>query len=278
LELQAYFDKQIKKINKALDACLPGESERPFSLHRAMRYSVLSGGKRIRPIFVLAACQAVGGDEKKVMPAACALELIHNYSLIHDDLPCMDNDDLRRGQPTCHKKFGEDTALLAGDALLTLAFEILNSPAGPAKTKDAAKRIETAYFIGKAIGSKGMVGGQQVDMEFQAKEADLPTIEYINTHKTGALITASLRAGAVLGGGSDKEVEALTGYGRYTGLLFQIVDDILDQEGYAKVIGVPEAKKEADKILLRAKKELKSFGRRGETLSRIADFVLNRKF
>ena len=276
MNIQTYFKDKIKKIDKALDACLPKETEYPQSIHRAMRYAVLLGGKRIRPIFVLAACEAVRGDEKKVMAAACALELIHNYSLIHDDLPCMDNDDTRRGQPTCHKKFGEDTALLAGDALLTYAFKMLSESDGLKTSKELKKKLETAALIAEAIGTRGMVGGQQVDMEYQFKETDLPTIEYINTHKTGALIAASVRVGAYLGGGTAREIQTLYRYGKYTGLLFQIVDDILDGEGYAKVIGVPEAKKEAEKILLKAKNELKSFGRRGEALACIADFVLER--
>lgn len=278
MNLEVYLERQIKKIDKALDSYLPKASEYPPQIHTAMRYAVLSGGKRIRPIFVLAACEAVGGNEKNAMAAACALELIHNYSLIHDDLPCMDDDDTRRGQPTCHKKFGEDTALLAGDALLTLAFGVLNQPNDFKNSKALITQIDITRGIAEAIGTRGMIGGQQVDMEFQSKEADLPTIEYINTHKTGALIAVSLKAGAMLGGGSKKEIEALHRYGKYTGLLFQIVDDILDQEGYAKVIGVHEAKNEAKKILLKAKKELKPFARRGEMLSRIADFVLERKY
>ncbi len=278
MNTSSYFKQQVRKIDKALDSYLPKESEVPFVIHKAMRYAVLSGGKRLRPVLLLAACEAVGGDERKAMPAACAIELIHNYSLIHDDLPCMDDDDTRRGQPTCHRKFGEDTALLAGDALLTLAFAILSRTNGAASAKDLAKQIEAARFIAEAAGTRGMVGGQQVDMEFQAKEVDLPTIEYINTHKTGALIAAAVRTGAALGGGSKSRVEALHRYGRYTGLLFQIVDDILDSEGYAKAIGVHEAKKEAEKILQKAKKELKPFGLRGAVLGGIADFILDRKY
>lgn len=277
MNLDTYFEKQIRKINAALDGYLPKESDYPPGVHKAMRYSVLPGGKRVRPIFVLAACEAVGGKEKKVLPAACAIELIHNYSLIHDDLPCMDDDDTRRGQPTCHRQFGEATALLAGDALLTLAFRILSDPGDSKNPGELKIRMETTHFIAEAIGTRGMVGGQQVDMEFQAKEADLPTIEYINTHKTGSLIAASVRAGAYLGGGNLKQVRALHRYGQCTGLLFQIVDDILDQEGYAKAIGVHEARKEAERVLFRAKKELRVLGSRGAVLARLADFVLERK-
>lgn len=231
----------------------------------------------MRPILALAACELVGGEERKAMPAACALELIHNYSLAHDDLPCMDNDDLRRGKPTCHKKFGEDTAVLAGDALLTLAFRVLSDMNGHHTAKDLKRQLEVASMIADAIGTHGMVGGQAVDMEFQKKELDLPTMEYINTHKSGALIAVSLKAGAVLGGGKKNQIEPLYRYGKYLGLLFQIVDDILDREGYAKVIGVPEARCEAASLHFKAKKELRSFGHKAERLSQLADFVLTRK-
>ncbi len=242
-----------------------------------MRYAVFSGGKRVRPILALAACEAVGGKEKDVMAAACALELIHNYSLVHDDLPCMDDDDTRRGRPTCHKKFGEMTAVLAGDALLTLAFQILNSTNGAGSLKDSHRKFAVARLIAEAVGSRGMVGGQVVDMEYQKKELDLPTIEYINTHKSGALIAVSLRAGALLGGGTARQVEALYRYGKSLGLLFQIVDDILDREGYAEVIGLHEAGKEAERLLDKAKKELAVFGFRGRNLGKIAGFVFTRK-
>ena len=238
-----------------------------------MRYAVLSGGKRIRPILTLAACEAVGGREKDAMPAACAIELIHSYSLIHDDLPCMDDDDIRRGKPSCHKKFGEALALLAGDALLTLAFQVLSS----ADPKNSKGHLEITRGIAEATGGSGMIGGQVVDIETQGKEIELPTLEYINTHKTGALIAVSLRSGALAGGGTTHQVRALTRYGQYAGLLFQIVDDILDGEGYAKSIGIPEAREEAKRLCGRAKDTLKIFGKKGEPLARIADFVLQRK-
>ena len=183
MDIHSYLQRQAKKVDKALEGYLPKGSEHPARLHEAMRYAVLSGGKRIRPILALAACEAVSGDEKKVMPAACALEIIHNYSLVHDDLPCMDDDDSRRGQPTCHKKFGEDIAVLAGDALLTLAFKILTSMNGSDTAKGLECQLNAACLIADAVGTRGMVGGQAVDMEFQGKEADLPTLQYINTHK-----------------------------------------------------------------------------------------------
>jgi geranylgeranyl diphosphate synthase type II len=278
LNIPSYLIKQTKAIDKALDKFLPKKSEYPKTLHEAMRYSVFSGGKRIRPVFVLEACRAVGGDPRKVMPAACAIEFIHNYSLIHDDLPCMDDDDLRRGQKTCHKKFNEETALLAGDALLTLAFRVLSSVSKSNSAKDLERQLISASWIAEAIGSRGMVGGQAVDLEYQDKEAELPTIEYINMHKTGALIAVCLRVGATLGGGTKSQVEALFRYGKYVGLLFQIVDDIMDREGYAKSIGVPEARKQAEELLSKARKELGVFNQKGLILGQIADFVLTRNY
>lgn len=271
--ISLYFENQRKKIDFAIESYLPQKTERPSSLHEAMRYAVLLGGKRIRPILTLAACEAVGGKEKDVLPAACAIELIHGYSLIHDDLPCMDDDDVRRGKPSCHKKFGEALALLAGDALLTLAFQVLSSQ----DPKNSKRDLEITRRIAEAIGSSGMIGGQVIDLEAQDKEVDLPTLEYINTHKTGALIAVSLRSGALAGGGTTKQVEALVRYGRYAGLLFQIVDDILDGEGYAKSIGISEAREEAKRLCECAKKTLRPFGKKAQVLHEIADFILNRK-
>jgi len=272
LNLDTYLFNQSQKIVRALETFLPKKSERPSSLHEAMRYAVLSGGKRIRPILALASCNAVGGKEKDVLPSACAIELIHSYSLIHDDLPCMDDDDTRRGKPSCHKKFGEALALLAGDALLTLAFQVLSSQ----DPKNSKRNLEITRGVAEAVGSSGMIGGQVADLEAQGKEVDLPTLEYINIHKTGALIAVSLKCGALAGGGTAQEVQALMRYGQYAGLLFQIVDDILDGEGYAKSIGISEAREEAKRLCGRAKDTLKIFGKKGEPLARIADFVLKR--
>ena len=268
--LESSLKKRSLRIEKALAACLPRESEPPRALSHAMRYAVLSGGKRIRPIFTLAACEAVGGREKDALNAACALELIHSYSLVHDDLPCMDNDSMRRGKPSCHAKFGQVTALLAGDALLTLAFGVLARSTGE-------KQLQAVRWIAEAVGSRGMVGGQALDMEFQEKEADLPTLEYINTHKSGALIAACTRVGAYLGGGTPRQVEALYRYGKYVGLLFQIVDDIMDAQGVARAIGVRGAREEAALLLAKAKRELSLFGNKGRFLETVADFVVARK-
>jgi geranylgeranyl diphosphate synthase type II len=265
--LESYLKKQSIKVEKALDAILSAKGGVPVNLAKAVRYALFAGGKRVRPILVLAACEAVGGKEKDAMPAACALELIHNYSLVHDDLPCMDDDDVRRGKPTCHIKFGEATALLAGDALLTLAFEVM-----------ADTKLEAVRLLAQAAGSQGMVGGQQVDMDFQGKEMDLPTVQYINTHKTGDLIAVSFRLGAILGGGKPAQIKNLYEAGKCAGLLFQIVDDILDKEGYATVIGLPEAKIQAQRLREKAKKHLKPLGRKADILAKIIDFIADRDY
>lgn len=249
-----------------------------------MRYAVLSGGKRVRPVFALAACEAVGGKEENVMDAACALEFIHSYSLIHDDLPCMDNDLVRRGKPSCHAKFGETTALLAGDALLTLAFRVLGGGAMNGAPAMLRRRMETIRWIADAAGHQGMAGGQALDIEYRDKEMDLPTVEFINTRKSGALIAVSMRAGAYLGGGSVSEVKALYQYGKAMGLLFQLTDDIMDGQGYAKVIGAHDAREEVEKLLIKAKKALLPLKSRARgclggrrALRALAEFVARRK-
>lgn len=276
MDLKSHFKKESQAIERALLGYLPKGGKNTSSLFKAMSYSVTSGGKRIRPILALEACRAVGGNIREALPAACALEMIHNYSLVHDDLPCMDDDRMRRGRPTTHVKFGEATALLAGDALLTLAFQILTEPSK--NPKQAQRRLEVSHLIAQACGPLGMVGGQAMDMKYQDKKMDLATIQYINTYKSGALIAVSLQTGACLGGGSPSEIKALFRYGQAVGLLFQIADDMLDSQGYAKILGLTETRKKAQNLLVQAKKELKSFGVRGRTLSEIADFVLERKY
>ncbi len=268
MDLEKYLLKKSKKVEAALARFLPRANENPASLNEAMRYAVFSGGKRIRPILTLASCEAVGGKEQESMAAACALELVHSYSLVHDDLPCMDNDLLRRGKPSCHAKFGEVTALLAGDALLTKAFEVLAR---------GGVKGEAIRWIAEAIGHQGMVGGQALDIEYQGKEIDLPTLEFVNTHKTGALIAASTRVGAFLGGGSPAQVKALHQYGKTIGLLFQLTDDIMDGQGYAKVIGFHDAREEAARLLKKAKQAISPLKTKAQALNAIADFVANRK-
>ena len=222
-------------VDDALEGFLPPVETYPPLIHEAIRYSVMSGGKRLRPALVMASAEAVGGDPALVLPAACSLELIHSYSLVHDDLPAMDDDDFRRGRPTCHKVFGEAAAILAGDALLTLAFGVLAECKGVRADSIARVLAEVAF----AAGSRGLIGGQVVDTLSSDEEIDGRTLEYIHRHKTGALYRASVRAGAILAGAADRQLTALTGYAEHLGLAFQIKDDILDIEGNEAVLGKP---------------------------------------
>lgn len=218
---------------------LPEIDHKSITLYDAMCYSLSAGGKRLRPVLLLAACEFSGGDEKLALPYACAVEYIHTYSLIHDDLPAMDNDDLRRGQPTSHKKFGEDIAILAGDGLLSTAFEImykdmllyLDAP------KKLNARVRAAYEVSKGAGCRGMVAGQLADVESEGKACSKELLDYIHLNKTAALLISSLRAGAYLGGADSKMLDDLTDYGECLGLAFQIADDILDVTGNADELG-----------------------------------------
>jgi geranylgeranyl diphosphate synthase type II len=296
MDLKHYLKERCKLVDNALEKLLPGEDDLPVSLHASMRYSVFAGGKRIRPILMLAACDAVGGDIDLAMPAACAMEMIHTYSLIHDDLPAMDDDDFRRGNPTNHKVFGEAVAILAGDALLTQAFIAMSNPVYAANVPPATL-LAVVSEIGHCAGSYGMVGGQVVDMESEGKlDIDLPTVQYIHTHKTGALIKASVKAGALLGAADEKALAALTRYGEVVGLAFQIADDILDIEGtteqigkdagsdeargkatYPAVVGLPESKKRATELVEMALESLHGFDDRAEPLREIARYIVARK-
>ena len=296
MDLKAYLKDKIALVDAALELYLPKEDERPHSLHKAMRYSVFAGGKRVRPILMLAACEAVGGALEKAMPAACAMEMIHTYSLIHDDLPAMDDDDFRRGRPTNHKVFGEAIAILAGDGLLTEAFKLVSDPRF-ASGVDPAARIAVISEIATCAGSYGMVGGQVVDMESEGKpDMDLPTVQYIHTHKTGALIKASVVAGALLGGADEKKLSAIRRYGEAAGLAFQIADDILDIEGtteeigkdagsdeargkatYPAVMGLASAKLEAQAMMDEAFGALSVFGAEADPLRAIATYIVERK-
>jgi geranylgeranyl diphosphate synthase type II len=227
--LDAYLKDRQKIIEEALLRYLPDEDNHPQELHTAVHYSVFAGGKRIRPILCLAACEACGGDIASAMPTACALELIHTYSLIHDDLPAMDNDDFRRGKPTCHKVFGEAFAILAGDALLTEAFALL-STAGKVRTP-AERRLSVITEIASAAGMTGMVGGQALDIRAEKIEPDAGGLEDIHRRKTGALIIAAVKSGALLAGAGEGKIQALSNYASHIGIAFQIADDILNVEG-----------------------------------------------
>lgn len=228
--------KYIEIVDKALDKYLPADNLYPQIIHQSIRYSVFAGGKRIRPILCLKTCEMLSGDYKEALPLACAIEMIHTYSLIHDDLPAMDNDDFRRGKPTNHKVYGDAIALLAGDALLTHAFTVLNCYA--LKNLDR-KILEAIKVIAEASGTEGMIGGQVVDIIYQGKNVDEKTMYYMHNHKTGALIKASVLAGAIIGGAKDIELDALGKYAEYLGLAFQIVDDVLDVIGNEGELGKP---------------------------------------
>lgn len=245
-------------INSHLKKYLPKGND---IIKKAMRYSVLSGGKRIRPLLALEASRVCGGNLKAAMPVACAIEFIHTYSLIHDDLPAMDNDDLRRGKPTCHKVFGEANAILAGDALLTLAFNVIARYARP-KTG-----VVIAKEIAQAIGDDGMVGGQALDLEFHKKK-NRAVLRKINLLKTAKLFEASAKAGAISAGASAAKIKALKKFGLYFGLSFQAVDDYLDREAAER--------KEAFMLIEKAKKELLLFGKKADKLRALADLAAKR--
>jgi len=235
-DLKGYLSERKRLVDEALERYAPAPVGLEKTVTEAARYSLFAGGKRLRPILCLAAADVLGGSQELVLPVACALEMIHTYSLIHDDLPAMDNDDFRRGRPTNHKVFGEAMAILAGDALLTEAFSLIVG-AGEGGRIQADKLIRVIAVVARASGYQGMVGGQVIDLESETREVDLATVEYMHIRKTGALISASLEAGAILGGGSDEQIGSLTRYGHHLGLAFQITDDLLDVEGDAQVMG-----------------------------------------
>jgi geranylgeranyl diphosphate synthase type II len=294
MKLKDYLKNRSALVDLALDRWLPAEDYLPQSLHQAMRYSIFAGGKRLRPILMIAASEAVGGSAQQVMHAACALEMIHTYSLVHDDLPAMDDDDFRRGRPTNHKVYGEATAILAGDALLTEAFRLLaDIEANQSVPPETVLRV--IELVARYAGSHGMVGGQVVDMESEGKEIDFPTLEYIHTHKTGGLILASVQVGALLGGGDEEQFAALTRFGGAAGLAFQIADDILDVVGdqaelgknvgsdqargkatYPSLLGLSEARQRADELCDIAVESLAPLGPAAETLQALARYIVSR--
>src|SRR5713101_6134865 len=233
MKLSSFFEEDRKAVESALDRLLPAESAPPASIHRAVRYSVFAGGKRLRPVLCLEAARIFDADITPALHPACAMEFIHTYSLIHDDLPALDNDDLRRGKPTCHKKFGEATAILAGDALLTLAFATLaDAPIEP------ARRVAILSHVAASAGTlNGMVGGQVADLEAEGRAIEPTELEYIHRSKTAALIRASVVAGAISGGADDENVSRLKRFGETIGWAFQVVDDILDVEESSAALG-----------------------------------------
>ncbi|MEI8345173.1 MAG: polyprenyl synthetase family protein [Candidatus Omnitrophota bacterium] len=274
MSFKTHLKTQITRIDRALERVVPRSSKHFGRIHEAMRYSVFPGGKRFRPVLVLEACRLMGGNPEQALPAACAVELIHSYSLIHDDLPCMDNDIERRGKPTCHIRFGEDIALLAGDGLLTLAFEILaKSSRRNTSGQDAPRRLEAVRLLAAASGTFGMIGGQVLDIQSQTQEPDIAAIEFINVHKTGALIAVCVEMGCVFGKNSPRHRRLLSHFGHTVGLLFQIVDDIIDNQGVVRVMGVKQATVRACNLLVKGKDCLKPFGDKGLFLSQLTDYI-----
>ena len=291
--LLQYLAELRQAVDKALDAWVPAVTAAPTSIHEAMRYSLFAGGKRIRPILAISAASAVGSETTGVENAAASLELIHTYSLIHDDLPALDNDDLRRGRPTCHKVFGEALAILAGDALLTLAFEVLSRlPDAGAESKISL--VEELAHAAGTVG--GMIGGQVNDLEGERKTPNPELLESIHRAKTGALLRASVRIGAIYAGADDSQLSALTAYGEHVGLAFQIVDDILDVEESSEqlgktagkdraqhkvtfpgVYGLARSREMADEERVAALSALANFDARGDRLRQIANYIVQRK-
>jgi len=286
------LSKRAYLVNQALEALLPSPETYPPLIHQAMRYSVLDGGKRLRPVLVMAAAEAVGGKAQDYISAACAFELIHTYSLVHDDLPAMDNDDYRRGKLSNHKVYGEATAILAGDALLTMAMQLLAESKG--KPENVLRVIrETAILA----GSQGLIGGQVVDTISEGREVDVATVEYIHRHKTGALFKAAVRAGAILADATEAQITALTSYAEHLGLAFQIKDDILDLEGdeqkigktvgsdtrnnkatYPALFGLSKSRDKARQAAENALLSLQDFGAEADFLRSMVNFVIERDF
>jgi geranylgeranyl diphosphate synthase type II len=304
MDIKKYLQEKKEIVDAALEKYLSnspasaGETEFPHSLHKAVRHSLFSGGKRIRPILSIAAFEAVGGKGDGILPFACALEMIHTYSLIHDDLPAIDNDDYRRGKPTCHKVFGEAIGILAGDALLTEAFKLLtNQQLHEGIFRDEGSVLDIIHEMAQAAGIFGMIGGQVVDIESEGKEIDFPTLQYIHTHKTGALILVSVRVGVKLGSVDKEILKAFGRYGERIGLAFQIADDILNVEGkavllgkktgsdlfkrkatYPSLLGLEESRRRAQELVESAIEALHPFGREADPLREIAYFIIAREY
>jgi geranylgeranyl diphosphate synthase type II len=288
----AYLRERRERIEAALARCFADDERHPHRLVEAVRYSLLGGGKRIRPILTLAAGEAVGTPPEAAMPFACAVEMIHTYSLVHDDLPAMDDDRLRRGRPTNHVVFGDGLAILAGDALLTEAFALLARAA--ADSREPARAVQAMSEIAEAVGARGMVGGQAADLAAEGRDADLETVEFIHVRKTGALILAAVRAGALVGGADEPALRRLTRYGECLGLAFQIADDIRDAEGapdtgkdtgrdralrkatFPAVLGLPAAKRRARELRDRALAAVADFPPTADPLRALAQLAVDR--
>jgi len=262
------LERLRQDINRGLERLLPPTSAKPQVVHEGMRYCVLSEGKRFRPLLSLGACEAVGAPARTALSVACAVEMIHTYSLVHDDLPAMDNADERRGQPSCHRKYGEGNAILIGDALLTLAFDVL----GRNGTANALAIIQT---LSRACGTTGLIGGQVLDLQAisQPSSATERILREIAEWKTAALITASIAAGALAGGGAAAQVKRLERYGQCVGVAFQLIDDVHDGEGMAQVLGRDQARSEVQRLIAQALGMLEPFGKRAALLGELASWL-----
>jgi len=292
MKLPSFFEEDLQLVDAALERLLPAAGTPPTSIHEAIRYSVFAGGKRIRPVLCLESTRIFSTEVAPALHPACAIEFIHTYSLIHDDLPALDNDDLRRGKPTCHKKFGEAIAILAGDALLTLAFETIG-----ATPVDAALRVKMLSEVAASAGTvNGMVGGQVADLEAEGQRVGPETLEYIHRSKTAALIRASITAGAICGGAANEDVARLRHFGETIGWAFQVTDDILDVEEssaalgktagkdiaqqkatYPAVFGLERSHEIASELSAKAIADLAPYGERAARLREIAEFLVHRR-
>ncbi|MFN2541338.1 MAG: polyprenyl synthetase family protein [Chthoniobacterales bacterium] len=293
MDLKRYLLLRQKLVDRALDLYLPEGSVKPATIHKAMRYSLFAGGKRLRPILCLAAAETCGGKIDNALPLACALECIHTYSLVHDDLPSMDNDDFRRGRPTCHKVFGNGIAVLAGDALLTIAFEIVSR----AKTSPRYGMSILLREVAIAAGSQKLIAGQVADLEAEGKKTTREQVRFIHQNKTAAILTTSVRLGAMSANASRKQLAAITKFGRALGLAFQVIDDILDvtqtseklgksagkdiaaqKATYPAVIGLEKSRAEARRLTNAAHAALSIFGKTANTLHELANYLLEREY
>jgi geranylgeranyl diphosphate synthase, type II len=293
MDLKHYLAVRQKEVDRALDQFLPKASTRPATIHKAMRYSLFAGGKRLRPILCLAAAEACGGKIGTALPLASAVECIHTYSLIHDDLPSMDNDDFRRGRPTCHKIFGDGIAVLAGDALLTIAFEIVS------RAKPTSRYTMSILLreIAVAAGSQKLIAGQVADLEAEGHKTDRAQLRYIHRNKTAAILTTTVRLGAMSANADAKKLGAITKFGRALGLAFQIIDDILDvtqtseklgksagkdvaakKATYPAVMGLEKSRAEAKRLTRQAHDALSIFSEKAEALHALANYLLEREY
>ena len=292
MDFSRYWSARQKEVDAALNRFLPSATTKPKTIHEAMRYSIFAGGKRLRPVICLATAEVLSGKHNDAIPLACAVECIHTYSLIHDDLPAMDNDDFRRGKPTSHKVYGEGIAVLAGDALLTIAFEI----AAACRAWPRYSHADVIHELAVASGSQKLIAGQVADLEGEGRKINPAELRYIHLNKTAALIASSIRLGAMSANATPKQLAGLTDFGQSLGLAFQVIDDILDvtqtteklgksagkdvaaqKATYPALLGLEKAKKEADRLTARARAALKPFGKSAAPLEAIADYLLKRE-